>query len=251
MNATNDIELTLEPLAITVEKSVDDEPNIIRTAFGKKNRVIIGAPVLRSFEPKSFGLTAKEADHYRRNGLALATVATTVSFVPDFGCKFVAADISLSFSTDPRSDTATAAPTVVNIHPRESVRQDTYKSQRKVSAKLKGSASAGFAKLLGELNESRSFQVNGKTMIKNVYAFGLNGGEAGWRFQASLGHELAGIYEDLALAVRRPVDTRLFGEVKLAAEIAVEGMLDRWVTVAFGLSQKRARVDKLFELMPA
>jgi hypothetical protein len=249
MNAQGDIELVLEPLPMAVEKSGQEDPEIVRTAFGKKNRIIMGRPCLRRFEAKEFGLTRKDVERRMGEGFEIVTTSTTISFVPDFGCRFVGAEFSISFSTGEHATIARPRPTVIDIHPRESVRQENYKSQSKSSTKFKGSMSPGFAKLLGERSETKSVQVGGKSTVRDIYAFGLNGVEAGWRFQASLGHELAGIQEDLALAVRRPVNAPLFGEVKLAAEIAVESMLDRWATVVFGLNQTRSEAGQRIELV--
>jgi hypothetical protein len=247
INNTDEMEFVLEPLAVGLEKSVEDDPEIMRTAFGKKNRILVGKPKILLFEPKEFGLRAQEVKGGKREGFDFLSVATTVSFLPDFGCKFVSADFSITFSTDRGLPHSLPRPIVIGMRPREAVRKEDYKSQHKSAAKLSGSVSPGFAKVSGELSETSSFQVGGKAVIRDIYAFGLNGTEAGWRFQASLGHELAGIYEDLALAVRRPANSALFGEVRFGAEIAVKAVLDRWATVAFGLSVKRS-VEKSFEL---
>ncbi len=247
MNATRNVELVLEPLPSGLEKSTEYDAEILRTAFGKKNRIMVGQPTLRPFEVKEFALSAKQVEQHRRDGFDLVTAVVTISFVPDFGCKFVAADFSVAFLSDPDPNSSTPRPVVVDMRPRESVRQEEYKSQHDLSAKVSGSVSPGFAKLVGELSEARSFQVGGKTTIRDLYAFGVGGSEAGWRFQASVGHDLAGIYQDLAFAVRRPVHAPLLGEMKLGAEIAVEGMLDRWATLAFGLAQKRSGAERLVQ----
>lgn len=248
----SDIELILEPLQRNLEKSTEeksagDESEVVRTAFGKRNRIIVGRPKLGVFDAKKSGLSAKDIEPHKRKGLNLAAVTTTLSFVPDFGCKFVAADFSISFSIREGAPDS-PRPVVIDMRPRETVWQQSYKSQQKSSAKLSGSMKSGFAKVLAELSETRSVQAGGKTVMREVYAFGLRGPEAGWRFQASPTRELAGIYEDLVLLVGYPHGASLFGEIKLAADVAVESLLDRWATVAFGLGSGRPRQDRIFEL---
>jgi hypothetical protein len=248
MTGLEEIEFMLEPLAQTVEKSSPEDPEILKTAFGKRNRIIISRPRLRRFEPKEFGLAPKSAERQQRPGCELVTASTTVSFVPDFGCRFVGGEVSISFSNGTDSLPVRDRPTIIDLRPREAVRSENYKLQSKSSAKVTGSISPGFAKFLGELSETKSLQVGGKATVRDIYAFGLNGSEAGWRFQASMGHDLSGMYENLAFAVRRPVGGKLFGEVRLAAEIAVESTLDRWATVVCGLRQKRSDEGRRFEL---
>jgi hypothetical protein len=245
MNSTRDLELVLEPLTEGLEKSAGRESGVLQTAFGKKNRIMLGAPVLRALEPAEFGLTAQDVADRQLEGFRLAAVATTVSFLPDFGCRFIAADLSVAFSTGPD---AAPPPTVVDLRPREIVREEDYTSEDNATAKLSGSVSPGFAKLLGEVSKSSRVQTGGKTMVRDLYAFGLDGPEAGWRFQASRGHDLAGIYEGLVFAVRLPAQARLYGEVRLGAEIAVEAALDRWATLAFGLAGRRTASEVQFEL---
>ena len=80
--------------------------------------------------------------------------------------------------------------------------------------------------------------------------FGVGYVEAGWRYTASVGHELTGDREGL-LVVRRRADTPLRAEVKVGAEIAVTAAMDRWVTVVFGLTSQRGAIAHVFDLSPS
>jgi hypothetical protein len=220
----------------------------MRTAFGKKNRMMLGQPRVRLFELKEFDRSAREVEREERLGFEFVTVSMSVSFVPDFGCAFVAADLTFAFSSGSDDSASADAPLVIDMRPREVVREDAYKAQHKSDAKLSGSISPGFAKLFGEISNSNSFQVGGKMMIRDLYAFGLDGPEAGWRFQASLGHELSGIYDGLSFAIKKRKQSPLVAELKIGAEVAVNALLDRWVTMAFGLSQKTSITQRRYEL---
>ena len=236
------IEFDLEALAPGEEKSVGDAQPILKTAFGKENRISLSPPRLEPFDRAAFKFSAAELGRHRADGHRLAVVSTTLSFIPDFGCAFVAADFSLSFSCPD----AGGKPTVVDLNPREVARDEDYQSQREHSTKLGGSLSPGLAEILAESAESSTVEISGKRRTRDVWGFGIGGAEAGWRFQASLGHVLAGIYENSRYAVRFPEGAKLHAQVRFGAEIAVEDTLDRWATFVFGLGRKRTDPSAVF-----
>jgi hypothetical protein len=243
-----DVELVLEPLEDEVVKAAQTNTALLKSAFGKRNRIMVGRPASSELGPDEFGYSVEVVEKERLRGFELVRIVTNASFVPDFGCKFVAADLSFAFSTTLEGGKPRAAPIVCELRPREVVRENTYREEHKTGAKVSGTLTAGFTKLLSELSDSNTFKVGGKMMVRDVYGYGLNFPEAGWRLQASLGHELAGIYEGLTFVVKKPTGAPLFAELKVGAEIAVEGAVDRWATLAFGLSRNSNALDRIFDL---
>ena len=235
----SDIIFDLEPLDVADEKSFSATP-VLRTAFGKENRISMSPPRMQPFDPSLFAAAAALAGN---DGDGLKMVSTTLSFIPDFGCAFVAADFSLEFSLDGEE-----TPVVVDLAPRETFREEDYQSAQERTLSLKGKVAPGLAEILAEAGLSASVEVGGKRRIRDIWAFGLGGSEAGWRFQSSVGHRLAGIYDDLRLAVRCPRDAVLQARVRFGAEIAVENQIDQWATLAFGLGHKRTEASATFAI---
>lgn len=237
-----DIEFDLEALELRGTKSPNTSP-ILRTAFGKENRISLAPPVMTPFDPSAFALSEEEIGRYWSGDNQLVTISTALTFKPDFGCAFLASDFSIVFSL---SDGGT--PAVVDLSPRQVVRDESYQSQKELSAKIKGSVSPGLFKVLTVAGASGSVEVGGTRQTRDVWAFGLGGAEAGWRFQASLGHTVAGIFDDLRLAVCLPKGAGLRAQVRFAAEIAVENRLDNWATLAFGLGRTRSDPGSVFNI---
>jgi hypothetical protein len=241
------IEFDLEALALGDEKSAGDTRPLLKTAFGKENRISLSPPRLEHFDQVAFTLSPAEVERHRANGHRLVVVSTTLSFIPDFGCAFVAADFSIGFSC---SD-AGGSPMVVDLHPREVTRDEDYQSQRERSAKLSGSLSPTLAEILAEAGGSSTVEIGGKRKIRDIWGFGLGGSEAGWRFQASLGYALTGIYDNLSFAMRLREGATLHAQIRFGAEIAIQDKLDQWVTHIFGLGRKRCDPSAVFAIEAA
>jgi len=240
------IDLLLEPLEDPQVKSAQPDAALLRSAFGKNNRIIVGQPVVNRIKPSEFGYSSEQIQLEQSRGFELVSVVTSVSFVPDSGCRFIAADLTLTFSSGKDSTESTVRPIVCELKPREVVRKQTYKELHEMKAKM----SAEFAKLLGaQLDERIQSETEGTEIFKDIYGFGLNYHEAGWHFQAGLGFPLTGIVHDaLYFVVKKPSRATLLAELKVGAEIAVESAIDRWATIAFGLARKSNALGHSFDL---
>jgi hypothetical protein len=238
------VEFTLDPLPTAVEKSVPDGSGIVRTAFGKRNRILVAPPEAFPFEVSKFDISKKELARLRDLGSELVGVRTTISFVPDHGCGFVAADLTLAFAALGHQ----SRPIVIDIRPRETTRKEAYSSQNTKASKVSASANPGFAKLIGELSEKKLTKSGGKRIMRDLYAFGLNGSEAGWHFQSNPGNEISGVYDNLIFALRVPPMSKIRAEVRFGAEIAIQDAVDRWATLAFGISKRLPESQAVFDL---
>jgi hypothetical protein len=238
------IDFELEALSPGLQKSVGATESVLNSALGKKNKISVSPPDLEPFKAGEFGLNPAEVEGHRRKGRRLVAVKTMLSFIPDFGCAFIAADYSLRFLCPDTQDAAM----VIGLRPREVTREEDFQTERKGTAKLSGSLKPSFAEFLAEVSRSTTVEIGGKRTTRDIWGFGLGGSEAGWRFQASLGHALAGIYDNLEFAVSVPPNARLHAQVRFGAEIAVEDHMDRWATLAFGLNRQRIDASGTFEV---
>lgn len=231
----------LEPVADAPVKDAGADEAVLRSALGKRNRILLRPPTARVLTGHVDGLAHQDVARERQQGFEFVAVEVGFSLRPDFGCHFVAADLSLRFSG------GAERPLVKALKPREQVRELSFSERRAKEGELSAKVAPGFGEVLAKLTDANSVQTEGKLKLRDVYGFGIGFVEAGWRYTASLGQDLAGDREG-TLVVRRRAGAPLAAELKLGAEIAVAGAMDRWATLAFGLARGHDAIARRFDL---
>ncbi len=246
--------IELEPIDLEEVKGAGEDQGMVATFLGKKNRILLGEPRHRSYLA---GLLAKgerlpdEVENQVRNGFDYHQVTTSLTLLPDRGCSFLSVDFSIElFAVQPNGQITPKRPVVYRVRPDPVVRELKYKQTSKLGAELGGELQGGLGKLLAKVSEEESFEQNGAWYIKELYGYGENFSEAGWRLTGHPDWELSGDVNDLELVVRSPQGARLQGRFYVAAEIAIERTLDRWLTAAFGPRRGDEVVSALYDLSP-
>ena len=247
------LEITLQPLdSNAINKGPGEDQATIRTFMGKQNRILLGKPRSRNYIASLLEESPQlpdEIESLASKGYEFQHITTNLSLLPDKGCAFVSVDFSIELLAEDKAGAVYAErPIVYEISPNEVVREVKYKEAGKLSAEVGGEIQSGIAKVLSKISQEESFEQDGVLIFKEIYGYGVNFSEAGWRFRAHQGKELSGDTDRLELIVQFTHDTRLMGRFHVAAEVAVEVSLDNWLTTVFTPSSKDNVLEVLYPL---
>ena len=227
------VEIELTPIGLDQQKGLGDDEAVLLTARGRRNRIRFGAPRYRNYIESlmaTSGTVPRDIDAERKNGYDFHEVAPTLTLLPDRDCSFVAVEFGIELSAAAEDGTECGPVTTWEIDPREVVRELAYHERSSSEIKVGGNAGVPAAKLLAELTKEHSYERDGVHYVRDCYGYGLNFFELGWRFQASVDHELAGDIDDLRFVAKVPRGAKLSGRFHVAAEIAIHARVDGWLT---------------------
>ncbi|MEU6593680.1 hypothetical protein ABZ923_31455 [Streptomyces sp. NPDC046881] len=241
---TVDVELAV--IGFEPDKGPGEDQAETRTFLGKRNVVRLGAPRYGNYLAELRGRGAAvptELKQRSREGYGLQYVRPTLTLLPDRGCAFIAAELSVELLTSPPSahgpGVAAAAgsrarPIAYDVRPRELMEEFPYSRHSGTKYELGGEGGAELGKLIAKVTAENSVERNGVRVVRRLYSYGVNFSEVGWRMQATVDHELAGDVHDLEFIAQVPVGTALVGKFHIAADIAINTTADRWLTASFG-----------------
>ena len=218
----------LEPLDLRGQRSWQME-QIWQTARKKANRIALGQPRWRASVNPDLDSLLAQADlrDYPPDTYAYWGLAVDITLLPDDGCRFRSAELSVAF--DDRS-AAEGAPLVRRLRPDEVAEHETVVSERGMTLKLSLDLPAVAGAEAGGTGTRRD-EVT-RTLVR-IGSFGSGTHEAGWRFRLTNAREIPLATTDLEALVIAPRPFR--GEVvySVVAEIEIRSPLDRWLTSAF------------------
>ncbi len=245
------VEIDLTPIGVDPQKGPGEDEGVLSTARGRRNRIRLGAPRYRNYIETLMASSAtlpRDVETEVKNGYDFHEVAPTLTLLPDRDCSFVAVEFGIELSAAAEDGTAADPVTTWEIDPREVVRELAYHESSSSEIRVGGDAGVPAAKLLAELTKEHSYERDGVHYIRDCYGYGLNFFELGWRFQASVDHELAGDIDDLRFVAKVPRSARLSGRFHVAAEIAIHARVDGWLTRPHAPSRGQPVLEARYQL---
>jgi hypothetical protein len=257
----NAVDIELAVIGYEPDKGPGEDQAELRTFLGKRNVVRLGAPrhgdYLAELRARGSGLPA-ELKQRNREGYGFQRVRPTLTLLPDRGCVFIAAELSVELLTSsagvdasPADGTAAsrpARPIAYDVKPAEVLEELPYSLRSGNTYELGGEAGAGFGKLLAKVTAENAVERNGVRVVRRMYGYGVNFSEVGWRLQATMDHELAGDVRDLEFVAQVPDGEALVGRFHIAAEIAIHTSADRWLTASFGPRRQGPVLEVIYPL---
>jgi hypothetical protein len=198
-----------------------------QTARRKSNRIALGRPRWRhETAPSSDGmLTASDLQHDSPDSANFWAVSLDLTLLPDNGCRFRSAQLSLTFEGAPE------IPNVRRLRPTETSEQQavTTKSSGALHVSVKGLPYTGAE--LG-VDHTDTHEVT-QTLVR-LASFGASTHQAGWRLQLTNAREIPLNSTDLDALIVSPKG--FTGQVvySVIAEIEIRTIADRWLTAIFG-----------------
>lgn len=250
--AAEPIAIDLEPIGLAPDKGAGEDKGLLETVRGKRNRILLGAPRFGDLLAELLASSPQlpvELEAEVKKGYDFQRVRPTLTLLPDSGCAFVAVELGIELLATLGGGTDEVdRPIAWDVQPREVVRQLTYRETSTTGYEVGGEAGAGPAKALAKLTNQHSYEQEGVRYVRERYGYGLNFSEVGWRLQASADHELAGDIDGLEFVAKLPKGAALSGRFHIAAEIAVEAGLDRWLTRSFGPRRGAPILEAVYRL---
>ncbi len=252
-NLSSDLLISLEPIEFRDEKLSGEDQGGIETFLGKHNQVRLGRPRFRNYIAELLENSPQlptEIKHLVGKGYDFQHITTSLTLLPAQKCEFVTVDFSIELLAEytDKEKTLSERPVAYEVIPQEIVHKSTYRQQVKSGFEVGGDVKSSFGKILTKFTRENSFERDGNWHVRTLYSYGVNFSEAGWRFLATPDHELSGDIRNLELIIQLPENTQLKGRFNVAAEIAVEVAVDRWLTKAFGSPPNNSVVAALYDL---
>lgn len=189
------------------------------TFQGKVNRISIGLP--------RWELGSRER----------ASMTVDLTLLPDVDCRFTAAELALRLEPAPAAGQALIA----SLEPREvgdhavAVRESSGGLTASLGATLSPVVDAGL-----DRSELRRHEVS--RMLVRLASFGTGTPEGGWRLTLTEARDIPLDTTGLGAVIAHPVGWRGRVAFSVVAQLQVRSRLDRWLTAAFGMSD-RARIE--------
>ncbi|MCX5561720.1 hypothetical protein [Streptomyces sp. NBC_00038] len=226
----------LEPLDSGEKRSWRAE-EIWRTARHKTNRIALGRPSWRtatgsaaaelSFVPQELREDLRSA---MKDAERLWALGLDLTLLPDEGCRFVSAQLSLHFTGGDALDDD--LPLVRRLRPDELHEQQLDVQERSLG--LQVSASGPVVTVVGgEANIGRARRTETSRTLVHLSGFGAGTAEAGWRFRLTNAREIP--LNATGLEAFVVADHRFRGEIaySVVARIEIRSTVDRWLTAVF------------------
>ncbi|MCZ7568836.1 MAG: hypothetical protein M5U01_09645 [Ardenticatenaceae bacterium] len=252
--ATDDaLIVDLEPIDLGEVKALGEDQGVIETFLGKRNRILLGRPRAKNYLAGLLAQSSElpaEVEAQVRKGYDFQHVITNLSLLPDRGCAFLSVDFSVELfaSVPARDEPSGERPIVFDVRPRQVVRELKYRQSTRQGYEAGGGIQGGLGTLSAKVSQEHAYEQDGVWYVKELYSYGLNFSEAGWRMSAHPDWMLSGDVSDLELVVQYPQGARLQGRFHVAAEVAVEVALDRWLTAAFGPHRADPVIQTIYPL---
>lgn len=239
------MEIELTPVDVLPNKGPGDDQGAIETLLGKKNRVRLGAPRSNDWLVELNGAVPDEVRREVEKGYAFRRVSPSMTLLPDRGCIFLAVELSVELLSDPSEN---GKPLAYQVTPREVLYSASFKESATKRIELGGEGQIGVAKLLTKFVDENSIEREGARYLRERYGYGVNFSEVGWRLLAGGKLPLEGDIDELAFVAKIPPHSELSGRFRIAAEIAVETAVDRWLTRSFGPRPESHVLDVVYPL---
>jgi hypothetical protein len=241
------MEIELSPLDTGPSKGPGEDQGEIGTVLGKRNRVRLGAPRTRDWLAERGPHLPADVRADVDRGWTFRHVLPSLTLLPDRGCVFLAVELSVELIADPAGS---ARPLAYEVMPHEVLYGPSVKATSTRKVELGGEGSVGLAKVLAKFVDENSVERDGTRHLRERYGYGKNFSEVGWRMAAGGRLPLEGDVDDLAFVARVPPGAELSGRFRVAAEIAVETAVDRWLTRMFGPQPDAHVTDVVYPLRP-
>jgi hypothetical protein len=221
--------LEMEPILASAGRLRKTETAVRETVLGKRNRVSIGQPLatrVAKVAPDNL-LRPDDVEYYRPRAHEFNLVELSLTLLPDEGCRFRSADICVDIG--PAED---ELPLVLRLFPAERMSKRTVKRSSEVSARLglKGKTLHGIEAGLGE-KESTGEEFDAFTA--ELESFGAQTREAGWRMRMTKARDVPLNATGLKLLLVHLRDRPVTATIRVAAEIDICSLADRWLSYAF------------------
>ena len=240
------MEIELSPIEVSPSKGPGDDQAAIETLLGKKNRVRLGAPRAHDWLAELGRAVPDDVQRAVDKGYAFQKVCPSLTLLPDRGCIFLAVELSVELlGLPPAGD----RPLAYQVTPREVLYSVSVTERASRRIELGGEGQLGVAKLLTKFVDENSIERAGARYLREVYGYGTNFSEVGWRLLAGGKLPLEGDVDELAFIAKVPPNSQLSGRFRIAAEIAVETVVDRWLTRSFGPRPDSQVLDVVYPLM--
>ena len=205
------LDIKLEPQDEGLHKGLDDNP-AIRTLRGRTNRILVGVPqttnVLQRW-PAGESLAPEIAEELDTWDFVLVRFAC--SFLPDRGCSFTWARLTIDLGVDETvANTAAGGPMAFDLFPREVIEKETYKR----SFSLKPTLKFAFFEASASIGQDQDVIRYEPRLV----SAGLLTETAAWTFSATPSPGLLG-NKELFILVRKPKGSIGRASFKVAAEV--------------------------------
>jgi hypothetical protein len=238
------MEIELSPHSSIIKSPGDDE-GAIETLMGKKNRVRLGAPRSNDWLVELSDAVPEDVRREVEKGYSFRRVSPSLTLLPDRGCIFLDVDLSLELLSDPPES---GRPLAYDVTPHEVLHSVQFKESATTRIEAGGEGNIPFAKLLAKFVDENTVEREGAHYHRERYGYGLNYSEVGWRLLAGGKLPLEGDVSELAVVAKIPPHSELSGRFRIAAQIAVETTVDRWLTRSFGPRPDSHVLDVVYPL---
>jgi hypothetical protein len=221
--------LEMEPILASAGKLRKTETAMRDTVLGKRNRVSIGHPLatrVAKVAPDNL-LRPEDVEHFKLRAHEFNLVELSLTLLPDEGCRFRSADICVDIGPAEGD-----LPLVLRLFPAQRLSKRTVKRSSELSARLgvKGKTLHGIEAGLGE-KESTGEEFDAFTA--ELESFGAQTREAGWRMQMTQARDVPLNATGLKLLLVRSRNHPVTASIRVAAEIDICSLTDRWLSYAF------------------
>jgi hypothetical protein len=256
VHPASDVEFDLMPIDLDAQKAPGEDQADVATALGKRSKIRLGAPRCTDWLAELAGQGALPADVERkaREGYAFRRVRPSLTLLPDRGCVFLSAELSIELAAEPDGtgdhDNGRGAgrPLAYDVLPHEVLYQVSEKDTTRTAYETGGGVGVGPAKLLAKVTRETMIERDGVRYLRERYGYGINFGEVGWRMQAGGALPVAGDVTDLEFMAQVPAHCTLTGRFRIVAEIAIQTSIDRWLTRVFGPARDGDLLDVVYPL---
>jgi hypothetical protein len=246
------IELDLAPLDLDPRKGPGEDQAEISTMLNKRCKIRLGAPRCTDWLAEQ-GILPDEVQRKADQGYAFRRVRPSLTLLPDRGCVFLSAELSIELTTDPDVSGAVAqgrAPKALayDVQPHEVLHEIVEKGTTRTAFEGSNQVAAGPATLLAKVTRESTVERNGVRYLRELYGYGINFSEVGWRLQAGGRLPLAGDVTNLEFVALIPGQVELAGRFRIVAEVAIQTSVDRWLTRLFGPARDGDLLDVVYPL---
>lgn len=256
INPASEVELDLVPIDLDTQKGPGEDQAEIATVLSKHSKIRLGAPKCTDWlaDLAALGPLPDDVRLRAQAGYAFRHVRPTLTLLPDRGCLFTSAELSIELDALPaghgKAGGPSAKPLAYDVLPHEVLYKIQEKNSTRTSFEGSSELGKGPAKLIAKIIRETTVERDGERFVRELYGYGANFREVGWRLQAGGRLPLAGDITDLEFTAQVPSGNSLTGRFRIVAEIAIQTAVDRWLTRVFGAAHDGNLLDVVYALDP-
>jgi hypothetical protein len=199
------------------------------TVLGKRNRIGIGHPLIRSVTNPNEAPLLREQDiaQFPLDAHRFFVIEPMLTLLPDSGCRFRSVDFFVEVSPA-QGD----LPLVLRLSPEEEITKKSVEASREASAKL-GLTDNLLHVLDVGAEESSAHREQWEAISIHLESFGAQMPQAGWRMRVTESRDIPINTRGLQLLCVAPAAGELAVEFRVVAELEILTAVDRWMTMAF------------------